>query len=287
MLLGLNVIGGDSIVNNVRPSKQTYDKLEFYGNTVIDAVYAKKILVGDSDILNANSVETFNPDETIVISNFENTLESGNLTNSDKQITSWNIRRKSDNESLSTLIGNVAYSRYISTFIDYYPANRTNYTYFVSPVSDVSGEKIEGFGIEGVGIMDFFGWILSDTASTPVQYKFDMDINSENIEVVKDFKLYQNYKKFPAFRFGEMEYKKGKLTTKPYNYNNSTKEYEINKTVLDEVVNFINNGSEKILRNTAGEAWKVVTYSASYKYQDNIKDQPFDLSFEFVQIGEV
>ena len=46
-------------------------------------------------------------------------------------------------------------------------------------------------------------------------------------------------------------------------------------------------GSVEFHYEWGGSAWKVVTYSASYKYQDNIIDQPFDLTFEFVQIGEV
>ena len=91
---------------------------------------------------------------------------------------------------------------------------------------------------------------------------------------------------FIAFRFGDMRYKKGNLTTIPYSYDSETDDYNIDTDVLDNLIDFLNNNTIKVLRNSAGESMQVITLNSGYKYFDKIQSQPYKVSFEYVQVGD-
>ena len=77
----------------------------------------------------------------------------------------------------------------------------------------------------------------------------------------------------------------------PYSTDESCN-YDLNETQLQEIVAFLNNGEEKILRNPNGGAMTVITTDASYKYIDEIahrynggSQQPSTIKFRYVEIG--
>lgn len=133
----------------------------------------------------------------------------------------------------------------------------------------------------------FWGWTLSSIDETPIIYQFNVDINSSDIEVVGDFKLYQNYQKYPAYKFGNLKYKKGKLTTLPYSCEIANFSYTNDVTLLNNLIDFLSNKKKKVLKSPNGDEFIVCTMSASYKYLDGIKDCPYHLSFSYLQIGNI
>ena len=289
MLLGLNVFG-NSIPNNTLPSKQASSEVSFYGDYVLDALVINDSEKEDNVILGKfyNEIIPSYGTDTVLVGNFEDTLECGSLiTTLSKELTKFVIRRRVVGENLNPIIAELPYSEDLNTYIDYYPKNNVNYVYTVSPYYEDEFDKIEGRGIEGSGFVDFFGWTLTSLDDEPVVYKFDLMVKSDNIDVVTDFKLYENYTKYPAFRFGNMEYRASKLSTVPYTYNESTFSYYINLSTLNTIKNFINNKKEKILRNSIGESIKVVTHKFDYKFFDDTPDQIYEISFEFTETGEV
>jgi len=288
-ILGLNLIT-DGVFGNALPPKSSYDSVTFYGNEnaeILDGIHMKAYEQPDSEILAVNSEELFFETETIFLANFEHNLEAGTISNSDNPITNWVVRRKRSGDTLNPIVAVLPYNPIESNYVDYEVGNRINYLYTVSPVSGSGNNRVEGRGVEGGSILDFFGWTLSSIEATPTIYKFDLEIDSDNISVVTDFKLYEGYTRFPIARFGEMEYRKGKLDTIPYAYNEVDGTYTIDTTLLNNIIAFINDKNVKILKMPSGETFKVVTTEASYKYYDKIAEQPYKLSFSFLQVGDV
>jgi hypothetical protein len=98
-------------------------------------------------------------------------------------------------------------------------------------------------------------------------------------------KIYDNYTTYPTISFGNKNYRDSGIKTIPYSYNSTSFEYSFSLSLLDELRVFINNGLVKYLKNTKGEIFKIVTYGFSYKYDDNIPDQIYEVSFNWTEVG--
>jgi hypothetical protein len=280
-LLSYNSFGDDSFTN-VPTILQNYNKLSFNGACELDGIHLLDYKMSVDEIKSQTEEPEYDIG-SIIVANFENTLEVGSLTLYVGDFpTKYIIRRKADNEVLNKKIAEVAVD--VVNFIDYTPKNKTNYTYTVSPYyDDGDGTIIEGRGLEGVGMVSFSGWVLSDTSSTPVKsYLFDIEIESDEFRVNRGFRIFENHTKFPVARFNNMQYRTGSLTTMPFN-----EQLEATDIQLQDIMEFIENGEEKILRSPSGDVMKVITSDFSYNYYDKIESQPYKISFNITEIGTV
>lgn len=276
MFLSIHALGVGSVKTAI-PPQQSFSSIKLYGSGYFDELHAQKVILTDEQILSINTNQVWGIN-TLLLANFENELEAGNLKNNDLPITHWRIKRKLPEELLYKLIAEISYSDIESFYIDYTVKNKVEYEYLVYPVSN----GIEGNPIGGIGMSEFWGWILSDGETT---YNFDLEINSEDIRVIQDMKLFSNFSKYPAFSFGDQEYREGVLTTMPYELNGNKIDVSLN--VLENLRSFINNKQTKILKNPKGEIMNVVTSDFSYKYLDQIGEQPYRISFRFTEVAEV
>ena len=288
-ILGLNLIS-DACFTNTLPPKRTYERVDFYGNCTVDGIHARSSLLTESEILAINSEDSYGLD-TLFLGNMENTLESGSIIlYVDKPITAYRIRRKVIGDSLNPVLVDLPYNEDLKSYTDYTVANHKNYTYTLSGIfSDETG-TIEGRGLEGNSSVDFYAYILTDMLTyPPTQYIFTMDIELSDIEVVTDYKVYENYTQFPVIHFGQTEYKTTKLKTMPYRFEEGQGNggYVIDKTVLDDVIDFLSNQNIKLLRLPSGEVLSVVCSNISYKYLDDIGEQPFHINFDITQVSDV
>jgi len=301
------------VLSNIIPPKTTYNKEYFYGNNTsnkIDNLQIKSIEITDDELI--SKFTDIAPDEwdnnSTILASFDNTLEAGNvLTGLGYPLDNYTIRRKPLYEfySFSTADGDLFHtSRYdilgsnieggstlnptiavitdttVVSYKDYTLKNNVDYTYSVYPSYT---DKTEGQGLEGNGKVSFYGWILSDIASTPTTaYVFELEVKTDEFQYKQNYKIFENYTQFPAYRFGNMKYRTGKISTMPLTENlEPTDEY------MQSVLAFLNNNEEKILRSPSGDVLKVITTDASYKYMDNIGDQPYTVSFNVIEIGSV
>jgi hypothetical protein len=224
-------------------------------------------------------------ENTILCANFEDTLEAGSIVVSvPYPLTGYVIRRKVTDGSLNPILATINDPLAVE-YVDTTPRNRVEYTYEVTGLFDDGGvNRIEGRGLEGSGMVMFGSWILGDTLSaTPTtSYVFDIEAKSDIFKCNKGFKLFENHTKFPAYRFSNMQYQSGSLSTIPLN-----DDYEATDAQLQEILTFLNNSEEKILRSPSGNSWRVVTTNPSYKYMDKIAEQPYTLKFDITEVGEV
>lgn len=319
MLLGISPLSVGVCQTAIPPAK-SYNQVQFIGECTLDNIHLIKEVLTDEEIIyrfeplfdeaeiiddsyslddsysfNDNngmeklplylfditnvSYQTWDDFNTIFLANFENTLEAGNLTNSDLPITHYRIYRKETGEGLYTFLDEIAFNPDQAIYIDYTAVNGVQYDYGVRSVS--SGT--EGQLIQGVGIVDFSGWILQNESGT-ILYNFDIEIESGNIQTVINMHKYENNTKYPVVAFGNMNYQEGSLQTLPLSINGN--DYEQSIDYLETLRNFINNGEVKILKNSKGSIWKIVTYGYSYKLMDKTIEQYATISFSFTEVGE-
>jgi hypothetical protein len=288
MLIGFDALNL-GVVSNTPPTANAYSKISFLGNCVVDGVHLLNYEMTDNEILDEENTEPTYTIDSIFVANFEDTLECGTLlTSIGIPLNKYIIRKKETGSSLNPTIAEIT-DLSQSSYVDYSSKNNTNYIYTVSPVYENLSTIIEGRGLEGGGIVSFWAWILSDTEQTPItQYVFDMQIESSEVTINKDYQVFQNYTKYPAYRFGNMEYKQLTLSTIPYRCDNNERVTDV--TLLNDIITFINNGNEKVLRTPSGEAMKVITFNAKYQYNDKLaisNTQPYTITFECIEIGAV
>jgi len=279
MILGFGILG-NIILSTALPPAVTYAYTHFYGNINLDEMQIVDEDISDNDILDYDLYQTWLL-TTIMYATFDNTLEAGNIRNSDLPITHWRISRRRVGETQYTTIDTVEAG--VNYYTDYSVRSSIDYEYAVFPLSN----GIFGSPIGGIGMVQFFGWKLSNLSGS-TSFSFDMEIDTDNIRTIEDRTKLDNYSQFPLISRGLTKYNEGKIKCIPYEIVSNN--IEVNNDVLEELETFINDGEVKILRNGSGKAWQVDTSDFSYKYFDNVDvdyQQPFSVEFSWTQIGEV
>jgi len=279
MILGFSCLNTD-IITNVVPARQTFTSGNIYGSTVIDEVHLRNIEMSDSDILALNSVETFDAN-TLLLGHMENNLQMGNYTSLTSPINSYNIEKRLVGSQQYNLVQNVTQDSNITSIKDYTCKNKTDYEYAIFP-QDISG--VIGSSSTQTINSDFFGWFLISQDNT-ISYKFDMQINTDALQVVEDYKIFDNYTKYAVSSKGKRQYVTGKISTIPYSISTDGLTYVIDVNILNTIEDFIEDTQPKYLKNAAGQIFLVSTHGYSYKYYDEIGEQPYTISFQFEQIG--
>jgi len=254
--------------------------VKFMGKSILDNVHAQNKELNSADI---DSIDSTNPQtwgtDTNFLADYENTLEAGNVISS-APITGWRLKRKLSSESTFTTLKD--FEKSTLSYIDKTTRNNKEYTYSLFTLSS-SGE---GYGLEATGTSEFWGWFLIDP-TTNTSYKFDAMNQTDSIPVNIDMKIYNNYTQYPSVSYGKAKYRTGKLTTMPYSYSDITGEYTIDVDLLNNLKDFINNNNKKVLKNTLGEIFYVETYNFSYKFMDEIKEQIYTISFDWLEVDTV
>jgi hypothetical protein len=283
MILGYSFLG-EGLLTTAFPPKQEYDSTIFTGECYLDNIHMQDIELTDIQIIAATPVQNFGMD-TIWLGNFENSLEAGNLLNAGLIIDHWKVYRKLETESIYTYLLTVDYTT--RTYIDWLVKNATTYDYLVVSVSD----GIQGIGIGGSGMADIeYGWLLQNTTGT-TQFHFSVEVNTDDINVVTDVSVIDNYTRYPVVSKGLRRYQKGKITCMLWELS-STGYNGVDSFPQDDLVAleaFINGSEVKYLKNAVGQMWKVETANFSYKYNDEIpvmnSEVPFSVSFEWIEVG--
>jgi uncharacterized protein (DUF486 family) len=288
-VFGYSVLGLD-ILSDALPAKQQYTKETFYGESVIDSIEIKDINLSESDIFSIDSEVTEFNVNTILLANFENTLEAGNLVSGfSMPAVGYRVRRKIEGDLLNptiALINDVNMTSYVDCTV----ANNQSYIYTVVSIFDDNVNRREGLGLESEAInVSFWGWMLSSLDGN-TNYNFFIGNESGEINSNKDIKIFENYTKYPAFRIGVREYRNSEFKTMPVTVD-SNNNIIFTETYLKGLVSFLNNGQEKILRSPSNDVIKVVTSNAKYKYLDEIttpeNTQPIEIKFDWFESGAV
>lgn len=256
------------------PLSRKHNQLIINGESTIDNLRVESIELSDITIQSMNSEQQWD-ENTLFLANFEDTLDASKF-NFNMPITHFRIKRRKTSELLYKLLTELVYTAGANYYIDYTAGSNTEYEYALYPVSN----GMEGKPILAIGMGDFVGWQLTDGTTT---YVFDLEVESDNVQTILDYKKYENYTEFPVFSFSSRQYDEGSLTTIPYQFNGNKIEFTFEN--LQQIKAFINNKQPKILKNSKGAVWKVITYDYSEKYMENFEEEPVRISFKWTQVG--
>ncbi len=278
MFLDYSVTPFDTLfIQQITLQRRKFASVNFYGNVILDNVHSinKELTKNELDAISNDERQFWIDNATNFLSNFEDKLSSGNIINENIPITQWRLKRKRQDESKFTTLK--TFEKGIDKFIDWTAGNNREYEYAVHAISS----NIEGIATFGSAKLDFFGWVLTNGIDN---YLFDIELKSGSITNNTDMKIYDNYTEYPTVNFGKRDYQQGNIETLPLSFKEN--EYVAELDVLEDLKNFINDKKIKLLKNTKGESWWVCTHSFSHTYMDTISEQPYTISFSWLQVDD-
>lgn len=258
-----------------------FDKITIYGQQTVDFTWVKNVVLSDAEIesILINNTPVWDSD-TILLANFDNSLNAGNIVNLSSPIVKWVIQRQDESESLRQTVASLPNTT--SQYFDYTVAGNKEYQYFIFPIT--STETGEPLATENIST-NFYNWSLTDPITNTV-FLFDLNLESGDISNEIDRTEYQTYTKYNKISRGVRDFIRGSVNCIA-GYINVNGEYQSPISYISELKSVINNGNVKYLKSRKGDIWAVDTYGFKYKYMDDIKDQPQQISFEFTEIAEV
>jgi len=259
-----------------------FDSVTLLGQILLDNIHAQNKSLTLAQIQNISLTQ---PQlwqvATNWLANYENNLEAGNIDNA-VPIIGWRLKRRRVQDSLLETI--IDLPKETRVYTDYTPVNNETYIYRIYSLSSEG----EGLGLGGQASTNFFGWFLINT-NTGNMLKLDAGLGgglkTDDIVVNQDFYKYNNFTEFPTISYGKQHYKSSKITAFPYLLDEDLK---ITNTLnlLNYCDNLITDKQIKILKNSKGEIFFVETSGFNYKYLDESFEQPFTITFEWVEVSD-
>ena len=277
MILGYNLLGLNALFLYGRGIKRRkFAKTVFEGDTIIDNVHSiNSELPREELIAIPQEKQLWRDSETNFLSNFENKLKGGNIENENIPITNWVLKRRIKGEPIYIPLGTFPVETV--RFADWTAANDTEYEYSVHALSDTieSSETIRS------GKMNFEGWNLIDKDHC---FMFYIETKSGDIQVNEDLTVNENYTRYPTVIKGHRNYKSGRIQSMPMKYIGD--EYKSVLKELEAIEEFVNNCKIKMLKNPKGEVWWVKTSGFSYRYREEFVENPYVISFDWIEVGD-
>lgn len=264
------------LTHQITLQKRSFNVAKFHGNTILDNLLSqnKELTKDEMNEINTEEKQLWVEEYTNYLSNFEDKLSSGNIRNDDIPITYWRLKRKRIDENVFTPLK--TFDKEITNFSDW-TAGNLEYEYAIHALSG----DIESFGAFGTSTLDFDGWILTNGID---HYVFTANMSSDDITVNTDDTFYDGYTKYPAYNMGERKYSTSRITAMPITHNGDRYLFEL--ATLNNLKRFINDGKMKLLKNSKGEVFWVVTNNFSYSYMHNFIEEPYTVSFSWTEVGD-
>jgi len=168
-------------------------------------------------------------------------------------------------------------------YTDYLAQANKNYEYLIYPqTASQIGQALQTSAI----LADFYGVYLVDETTSTVFF-FDLNVVTNAINNETDMTEFENYTQYNAFAFGERDFLKGTIQAMG-GYMDYTTGLHINTlTYFDSLKDIINNKTSKILKFRDGRMMRVMTSNFKHTYMDEIAEQPYTFTFDYVQSGDV
>lgn len=228
--------------------------------------------------------------KTIINPKFKEDIEAGTLDADGHKVTEIQVyRRKVGIESEWTLIGRFSYEFEFNvySFIDNSAENDATYQYAIVPIAtEVVGELTESQPIK----VNYSGVYLSDLENN---FRLEIDFEMGDVAYNKNFSTMTPLNgQFPIMIYGNQNYRTGDVTFLPITQEQidtgGTKiDGRAERIQRDSVVNFLNNGQAKILRNDNGEVMIIATSDVKSKPKENQLMDIHSVSFNYTEVGKV
>ena len=272
-----------------------YNKASLYGNSIVDYLWIKDIIVPQSEIDEIN-VYAYAPvwdANTLLLATFDNNINAGNITSLTDNVIAWQIYRKKRQDATLTFIARIPASQY--KLSDFNVLNNTEYQYTIFAET----ENYISAPLEQLGYINAFWWDwslvgLKDSDTEGLYYAdndniwlFDTMLTSGGFEQNIDKYTIDNFTQFPKVSSGKKNYLTSSITAFLSNVNITTGKYADTVEQYNAFVDFIAQPTPKLLRDRKGNGWIVSTIGNTMQYIDASAEQITQVSFSFVQLNDV
>lgn len=228
--------------------------------------------------------------KTIINPRFAENLEAGTLSADNHKVTEIQIyRRKINGSNDWVFIGRFAYEfEYnVYSFIDNTAESGVEYQYAIAPIAnEVTGELTLSDPVK----VDYSGVFLSDNQNN---FRLEIDFEMDDVTYNKNSSIMTPLNgQFPITIFGNQNYRSGSVTFLPISQEQidsggSKVDGRLERLQREKVVNFLNNGAAKILRNDNGDVMIITTAGIkSVPKQHQLMDI-HSVTFDYTEVGKV
>lgn len=253
-------------------------------------IYDELFISVDTDIDSSNVKPTTWAIKNIMHAKFQEDLEGGTLDADGHIINRIQVYRKPVSKAKGwLLIGQFDYSIDFNAyaFTDITAENGVTYEYAIVPVANtILGSMTTSQPVKA----EYEGVFISDLKSN---YKMELDLEVGAITYNRNMAVMTPLNgAHPVVTYGNQNYRSGNIKFLEVSKEqrdsggkkiDGRKEYEVRSSI----VNFLNNGVSKIIRNDNGEVMVIATSGVKSTPKKGALQNIHDLEFNFIELGEL
>lgn len=265
------------------PTKSEYTSLVVEGGHIYDYIQIKNTELTTAEMLSYQKyVDPLWDGNTLALATFRNNFSAGNVDNIVNPLTNWIVQRKKSTESVYTTLAVVGADAV--SFMDLTVESGYTYEYQIIAINETELSD----PLFNTLNSSFFNHLLIDP-TTGMAVVFDANLEFDGYTEEVAYETYDGYNRYPAHSIGKRRYKIG--SAKALVHENMCVDNELVQTIdyLKTLDDFINNGNNKIMKDRKGNVLLVKTLDGMTQNPLNVglSQQPYEISFNFVEVGEV
>lgn len=265
------------------PSPRAYTGLKIFGGAIyFDHVHVKNrsTTLAELEAMKVYDVPPWTID-TILLANFRNTPNCGNVTGLASPVENWVVQRRDANSDKFITLDVLTSEK--TSFIDTKVESDKSYVYQVLAINATEVSEPLVNTLES----SFFNCVLMNLDGS-VYYLFDMALDFSGYASEIATQRFDGYNQYSSYYFGERNFKTGDVTAL---MSNTCTDNGIDQSIdfIKGFDSFINNKEPKIFKDRKGNAIKVVTNGGVKQAPLDIKigQQPYLISFHFEEVGDL
>lgn len=272
--------------NNIRQDPLDLINLLIHGEQTARLTQVFNVELTDAQVNALDYTNAIYDSNTVMLARYENNLNAGNSINVGEDINEWEIRRLDVATNVLEDLGSVPVAT--TNINDFTAVRDRTYRYEVFGRTDnLFTEAVISDDISP----SFFGWYLIDV-TTNESIRFDLDVQSGTLSNVRDVTEHQTFAQYPSIAFGRRNYYRGTIRAFGGMVDCTGTVTDNNGVIFDAdyqetLKTFLNNGNEKIMKDRKGIIYRVQTWGANIDYNDDIGQQPYSISWNFAEVGDV
>lgn len=273
----------------------SYNKVILHGESYIDYLWIKNKIDTQAEI-DSTLANTYKPEwdnNTLLLANFDNSINGGNVKSLKDDVLYWQIYRKRPEDTVLTFICRVPVSQY--QLLDFNVLNNTEYQYTIfaetettisAPFEQVGYTRTNWWNWSLLGLQESTNKGLYYVDSDNI-WLFDTELTSSGLDQNVAQYIMDNFTRYPSVSSGKRNYMSGSITAFLSNVDISTGKYQDTVEQYNAFVEFIANPTPKLLRDRKGNGWIVSTNGVNGQYIDESPQQITKVSFSFTQLDDV
>lgn len=287
MIIGYDIFGTSfhSIFADTALPTSQIDEL-----TIGAGIYDEMYITLDTTVAATNAKPSRWFLKTLINPKFNEDLEAGTLSADDHKITEIQIyRRKVGSEMEWVLISRFSYEfEYnVYSFVDNTAENDVVYQYAIVPIA---GEVVGELTVSDPVGVEYKGVYLSDMHHN---FRLEIDFDMGEVTYNKNSSTITPLNgEFPVMIYGNQNYRTGSVTFLPVTQDQidtggKSIDGRAEREQRELVVNFLNNGKAKILRNDNGDVMIIATSGVGSTPKEHQLMDLHSVTFDYTEVGKV